>query len=162
MNPGALFLPYTVIKAVKTDKKDILRFYKNQQYTASFIGHDQCYIVKINQFIIASVIISAGREPGDFWLLHGLVTDKAQRGKNIASLMLHAIISDKNERKQARYKHLICFANEALQKFYLSNHFIRYNTDDEIAQLPVEFKQRLIRYREKQKNLHCFRCSVND
>jgi len=162
MNPDAPFSPYTVIKAVKTDKKDILRFYKNQQYAASFIGHDQCYIVKMDQCIIASVIISAGQEPGSFWLLHGLVTNKAQRGKNIASLMLHAIISDKNERKQARYKNIICFADEALQTFYLSNHFIHYNTRDDIAQLPIEFKQRLIRYREKQKNLHCFRCSVND
>ncbi|MBA6222658.1 MULTISPECIES: GNAT family N-acetyltransferase [unclassified Colwellia] len=162
MNPDAPFSPYTVIKAVKTDKKDILRFYKNQQYAASFIGHDQCYIVKMDKLIIASVIISAGQEPGSFWLLHGLVTDKAQRGKNIASLMLHAIISDKNERKKARYKNIICFADEALQTFYLSNHFIHYNTRDDIAQLPIEFKQRLIRYRERQKNLHCFRCSVND
>lgn len=162
MNPDAPFSPYKVIKAAKTDKKDILRFYKNQQYAASFIGHDQCYIVKMDHLIIASVIISAGQEPGNFWLLHGLVTDKAERGKNIASLILHAIISNKNERKQAKYKNIICFADEALQAFYVSNHFVHYNTRDDIAQLPIEFKQRLIRYREKQKNLHCFRCSVND
>jgi hypothetical protein len=162
MNSNAPYSPYTVIKAVKTDKKDILRFYKNQQYAASFIGHDQCYIVKIDQCIIASVIISAGQEPSNFWLLHGLVTDKTQRGKNIASLIIHTIISDKNERQQARYKHLICFADKALQAFYLSNHFTLYNTCDDIAQLPLEFKQRLIRYRERKKDLHCFRCSVND
>lgn len=162
MNSDAPFSPYTVIKAIKTDKKDILRFYKNQQYAASFIGHDQCYIVKIDQCIIASVIISAGQDPGDFWLLHGLVTDKAQRGKNIASLILHALISEKNEQKKARYKNIICFADKALKAFYSSNHFILYNACDDIAQLPEEFKQRLIRYREKQKYLHCFRCSVND
>jgi hypothetical protein len=161
MSPDTPYSPYTVIKAVKTDKKDILRFYKSQQYAASFIGHDQCYIVKIDQRIIASVIISAGQEPGNFWLLHGLVTDKTQRGKNIASFIIHNIISDKNERKQIRYKNIICFADEVLQTFYLSNHFIHYNTCDDIAQLPLEFQQRLIRYREKQKNLHCFRCSVN-
>jgi hypothetical protein len=162
MNSDAPFSLYRVVKAVKTDKKDILRFYKNQQYAASFIGHDQCYIVKIDQCIIASVIISAGQNPGNFWLLHGLVTDKAQRGKNIASFILHAIVSDKNERKQARYKNIICFADKALKAFYSSNHFILYNTSEDIAQLPVEFKQRLIRYRERNKYLHCFRCSVND
>ncbi|MFT7431628.1 MAG: hypothetical protein ACI971_002094 [Colwellia sp.] len=162
MSPNTPYSPYAVIKAVKTDKKDILRFYKSQQYAASFIGHDQCYIVKVDQCIVASVIISAGQNPRNCWLLHGLVIDKAQRGKNIASLILHTIVSDKNKREKARYKNIICFADVALKAFYSLNHFILYNTCDDIARLPVEFKQRLIRYREKQKYLHCFRCNVND
>ncbi|TWX63988.1 GNAT family N-acetyltransferase [Colwellia sp. C1TZA3] len=162
MNLDTFPSSYKVIKALKTDKKDIFRFYKNQQYAASFIGQDQCYMVKVDQLIIASAIVSGGQEADKFWLLHGLVTDKDQRSKNIASLILHTIISDKNEQKQAKYENLICFADKELQTFYLSNHFISYNTCDEVDQLPVEFKQRMIRYQEKQKNLHCFRCSVID
>lgn len=162
MNLDTFPSSYKVIKALKTDKKDIFRFYKNQQYAASFIGQDQCYMVKVDQLIIASAIVSGGQEVDKFWLLHGLVTDKDQRSKNIASLILHTIISDENEQKKARYENLICFADKELQEFYLSNHFISYNTCDEVDRLPVEFKQRLIRYQEKQKNLHCFRCSVID
>ena len=149
-------LPYTVLKALKTDKKNIMRFYKTQQYAASFIGQDHCYIVKIGNQVIASAIISAGQESGDFWLLHGLVIAKIQRGNNIASLIIQAIINDKNELAKSRYEKIICFADKKLQWLYKSNNFINYNTHDEIDKLPKEFKQRLTRYRKKQQNLQCY------
>jgi hypothetical protein len=162
MKLDAIASPYRVVKTVKADKKDIFRFYKSQQYRANLIGQDQCYIVKIDQLIIASPIVSAGQEEGKLWLLHGLVVDKAQRGKNIASLIIQAIISDENKKKNVKYNNIICFADKVLKAFYLSNHFMSYNTDDDLAQLPIEFKQRLIRYRKKQKDLQCFLYCAND
>ena len=148
--------PYSFVKAAKTDKKDIMRFYKTQRYAASYIGQDQCYIVKHNSLIIASAIVSAGQESGEFWLLHGLVTSKAMRGKNIASLVLNKIVSVKNEQAQARYAKIVCFADKSLQPFYQANHFVSYNTSNNIAQLPVEFRQRFVRYQENNQDLYCF------
>ncbi|MGB1261727.1 MAG: GNAT family N-acetyltransferase [Cognaticolwellia sp.] len=152
----------TVSKATKVDKKAIMRFYKAQHYTASYIGQDHGYIVKCGEDIIASAIISAGQEKGSYWLLHGLVTDMAHRGNGIASLILQAIFSEKNPLSQAKFTKIICFAEPKLQPLYLSNHFITYNTENEIAQLPHEFKQRFKRYREKHKSLTCFLyCATN-
>ena len=147
---------YTVVKSTKLDKKDIMRFYKTQRYSASYIGQDQCYLVKCDNFIIASAIVSAGQGNGDFWLLHGLVVDIQQRGKSIASLILQTIIAEVKESKQVKFAQIICFADHALRPLYQSNQFISYNTSKNLAQLPLEFKQRLLGYREKQQSLHCF------
>lgn len=162
MNLDTNSAPHSFVKAAKTDKKDIMRFYKTQRYAASFIGQDQCYLVKHNSLIIASAIVSAGQEAGEFWLLHGLVTNKALRGKNIASLILQKIISVKNEQAQARYEKIICFADKSLQQFYQINHFVSFNTSNNIAQLPVEFRQRFVRYQEKNQDLYCFIYSENN
>ena len=162
---------YAVEKAARTDKKDIMRFYKTQRYAASYIGQDQCYFIKVNNEIIACVMVSAGQESGEFWLLHALVTDKAYRSKGFASLLLRAIMAetktelqqanpvntvDKNESSLPTYSKIICFADKVLQPLYLSNKFINYNAVEDIAQLPNEFQQRLSRYREKHSNLCCY------
>jgi N-acetylglutamate synthase-like GNAT family acetyltransferase len=162
MNIETSSSPYNVVKATKSDKKDIMRFYKTQHYSASYIGQDQCYLVKRDHCIIACAIVSAGQESGDVWLLHGLVTDKDQRGKNIASLIVKTIINDENELKKVRYGKIICFADSALQAFYKKNHFINHNTSDKLALLPEEFSRRLTRYREKQQSLHCFLYNANE
>ena len=146
--------PYKVVEALKSDKKDIMRFYKSQQYSASFIGHDHCYIVKFDNKIVASVILSAGQACGDYWLLHGLVIDKVMRGKKIASVILQAIIN--SEHLGSKFKKIICFADVALQGLYNKNLFVTYNSNDEIETLPQELKQRLKRYQSKQPNLHCY------
>lgn len=165
MTLPASFSSYIIVKATKVDKKDIKRFYRNQRYGARYIGQDQCYLVKINNIIVACAIISSGQENGHFWLLHGLVTDKAHRHKGIAGLLLRTIMSEReatqNKISLAAYPKIICFADNALSSFYLKNYFIRYNHCHEIALLPFEFKQRLTRYREKQTNLHCFLYSAN-
>ncbi len=85
-----------------------MRFYKSQQYSARFIGKDHCYIVKLNNKIVASVILSAGQVCGDYWLLHGLVIDKVMRGKKIASVILQAIYKIVNNRG-AKFKKIIMF-----------------------------------------------------
>jgi GNAT superfamily N-acetyltransferase len=162
---------YTVIKATKSDKKDIMRFYKAQHYAASYIGQDQSYFIEVDGNIIACALVSAGQENGEFWLLHALVVAQAHRGKGIASLLLTSIMADKkpvdvarlanktaikNEIRLPAYAKIICFADQALQRFYLSNQFIAYNSTADIKQLPNEFQQRLSRYREKQKALCCY------
>ena len=146
--------PYKVVEALKSDKKDIMRFYKSQQYSARFIGKDHCYIVKLNNKIVASVILSAGQVCGDYWLLHGLVIDKVMRGKKIASVILQAIIN--SEHLGDKFKKIICFADVALQGLYKKNLFVTYNSTAEIKTLPQELKQRFKRYQSKQPNLHCY------
>lgn len=145
---------YTVVKALKSDKKDILRFYKSQQYSARFIGQDHCYVVKVDNEIIASALISAGQENSDFWLLHALVIDKSMRGKKLASLLIQAIISN-SFHNQGLFK-VICFADEKLQQLYMKNNFMKYNEINQMATLPDEFQQRLKRYQMKNKNLCCY------
>ncbi len=146
---------YQVIKALKSDKKDIFRFYKTQGYSASFIGHDQCYVVKENNLIIAAAIISAGKTKSNFYLLHALVTDKSYRGNNIASSIINTICNETNELLQIRYDNTICFADTSLRRFYQKNNFSICD-EQSIKQLPAEFQNRLSRYRIKQKNLQCF------
>ena len=155
---------YLVIKAKKSDKKDIQRFYKAQRYAAGFIGHDHAYFIKHNTKIIACVIISAGQESGLFWLLHGLVIDSEHRGSGIASILLRAVIAErlcKEETTQARYDNIICFTDQALATLYLSNKFVSHNTAKNIAQLPDEFRHRFLRYKENHKSLCCYLYSVN-
>ena len=139
-----------IVKAAKTDKKSIMRFYKTQYYPASYIGQDHCYLVKKENKIIASVVISAGQKNTGYWLLHGLVIDKAHRGKGIASSLLQTAFSEKNNLGQQQFTKIICFAELTLKPFYLANHFINHNESRDIAQLPIEFRQRLKRYQEKQ------------
>ncbi|MEH6597573.1 MAG: GNAT family N-acetyltransferase [Colwellia polaris] len=145
---------YTVVKAIKSDKKDVLRFYKSQQYSARFIGQDHCYIIKVDNKIIASALISAGQENSNSWLLHALVIDKSMRGNKLASFLIRAIINNRFH-NQALVK-VICFADEKLQQLYIKNNFIKYNETKQIATLPDEFQQRLKRYQMKNKNLCCY------
>jgi len=156
MNLEANVSQYKVIKAKKTDKKDIMRFYKSQRYTASYIGHDQCYIVRHDNFIIASAIVSSGKAVGDIWLLHGLVINETLRGNNIASLILQKIVSRKNEQAHVMYEEIICFADISLQFFYQKNNFISFDTNNDLAKLPFELQQRFMSYRAKNKKLCCF------
>lgn len=156
MNQYFTSSPYTLSKALKTDKKDILRFYKAQHYPASYIGQDHGYIVKVDGPIIASAIISAGQQTAGFWLLHGLVINKAQRGSKIGSLVLQAIVAEKSTDKSQSYEKIVCFADKALHRFYEKNNFRVYNTVAEIDKLPGEFKKRLISYQKKQPNLCCY------
>lgn len=147
---------YTIIKAEKYEKRTIMHFYKSQQYNASYIGQDHCYIVKSADSIIASAIISAGQENDNHWLLHALVTEKGHRNKRIASDILQVIFSEKNSDLQLSYPNIICFADKSLENFYLANKFNHYSSTEDIAQLPDEFRQRLLSYQEKKQNLQCF------
>lgn len=156
MNIAKPPLNLKVSAATKFDKKDIQRFYKAQHHSARFIGNDLCYLVKIEQKIIASAIVSAGQENSDTWLLHGLVTDNNFRNLGIASLILKSIMAVKNEDNLINFTKIICFADQLLQSFYCSNHFQIIPKIDETDDIPAEFIMRFKRYRKTKKNLQCF------
>ncbi len=166
MNSSTNNSSYQVVKATKVDKKDILRFYKSQRYAARYIGQDHCYFIKINDAIIACAMISAGQENGQFWLLHALVIDKQYRGNGLARKLIQTLISQQEKSKRstsimleselATYPNIVCFADTQLKPFYISNGFILHNTCEDIQQLPIEFRQRLLRYQEKHNDLCCF------
>lgn len=162
MSPEISSTSVNVVKASKADKKDILRFYKAQYYSAAFIGYDQTYLIKINNNIIASAIVSAGKEPSEYWLLHALVTDKNFQGKGFASKILQLILTEKNQDNTNKYKKLICYAEDELASFYLANQFQIFNSESDIATLPEEFRQRLESYQKKQPTLSCFCRFAND
>ena len=145
-----------MIKATKADKKDIVRFYKNKRYAASYIGQDHCYFIKADNEIIACAMVSAGQENGEYWLLHALVVNKEYQDRGIASQLLQTICAKKCRHEQIQCHQILCFADTALSTFYYSNQFINYNAEHDIAQLPKEFKHRYVSYRKKQKSLQCF------
>ncbi len=152
---------YVVIKAAKTDKKAIMRFYKTQRYPASYIGQDQCYFIKTNNEIVACTMVSAGQENGEFWLLHALVTKKVYRGKGLARSLLSSITTEIEDlslsaHSPLTYKKIICFADTKLEPLYTASGFSLHNTPVDIQQLPDEFQQRLSRYRTKQSDLCCY------
>lgn len=166
MNSSTNNSSYCVVKATKVDKKDILRFYKSQHYAARYIGQDHCYVIKMNDTIIACAMISAGQENRQFWLLHALVIDKQYRGNGLASKLIQTLISKQEKSKPstslmleselATYPNIVCFADTQLKQLYISNGFTLHNSNEDIQQLPEEFQQRLLRYRKKQNNLCCF------
>ncbi|AAZ25550.1 MULTISPECIES: GNAT family N-acetyltransferase [Colwellia] len=120
----------------KTDKKAILRFYKDNHYSARFIGFDNCYLIKMGDNIIASVIISQGNksqqidtatEVTSTDIFQDLSQDKPQ-------YLLHALLVSPDYQKQGyavqllkhtitHHQPLICFAHTSLSKLYLENGF---------------------------------------
>lgn len=121
----------------KADKKAILRFYKDNHYSARFIGFDDCYLIKVDNNIIASVIISQGNksqqidttsEVTSIDTTQDLIQDKPQ-------YLLHALLVAPDYQKQGyavqllkyaimHHQPLICFAHASLNRLYLKNGFI--------------------------------------
>lgn len=137
-----------ILKAEKPDKKAILRFYKEQNYSASFIGFDKVYYIKKNQKIIASMIISKISNEHHHEFLHALVVDKHFQLQGVASKLLKFAL--------AQHKPLICFANEALSHFYIKNSMLKLANDREPVEVPEHLLLRLKSYRKKQSQLKVF------
>ena len=133
-------------KAQKTDKKDLLRFYKQQQYSARFLGYDQAFFIKTNNnsHIIAAVIISTINEHSPQTLLHALVVDKKHRHQQLASALLQHCISQRLT--------LVCFADKALTRLYINNGFSAVAP----TTLTVELQQRFVSYHTKNTHLMPF------
>ena len=75
-------------QANKTDKKDIKRFYKSQQYSAKFMGLDHCFIIEYKCEIVASVIISQLNQQNQQYFLHALVVNSCYQKQGFASKLL--------------------------------------------------------------------------
>ncbi|SEL02616.1 Acetyltransferase (GNAT) family protein [Colwellia chukchiensis] len=150
---------YSVTKASKIDKKDILRFYKGQNYRARFIGQDDCYFIKHNNKIIACSMISAGKEKQQFWLLHALVTDIGFRNCGLARTLLHTIQSPTI---RPNYPYIVCFADNQLHKFYLANNFRYCDPLTDIPRLPVPLQAKYYSYCKQQPQLNCYLYSATN
>ena len=130
--------------ALKSEKKAILRFYKSQRYSASFIGLDQCYLVKINQDIIAAAIVSQLKPDNQQYFLHALVVQTSYQKQGIASQLLTYILQ-----KQPR---LICFASPKVSSFYKKANWQQTT----INQLNPALQTRFLRYQKTQPQLAIF------
>ena len=162
-------LNYSVIVAKKADKKSILRFYKANHYPARFIGFDHCYLIKVDDNIIASVIISQGNNSQQLnptsenvsnsshldlcqnkpaYFLHALLVAPNYRGLGYAEhLLAHAIMI---------HQPLVCFAQESLRRFYLNNGFT-YIADNLLSQcLSHDLYNRFQQYSKTKAELKAF------
>ena len=106
-----------ITTASKSDKKSLMRFYKQQSYSASLLGYDNTYMMNYSGEIIGAVIISALKENNPQLFLHALVIKKEFRQKRLASeLIQHALFQHVTQQ-------IVCFAEESLTPFYHKNNF---------------------------------------
>jgi len=134
----------TIQRLSKAQKKDIQRFYKLNNYPASFIGYDHTYILAIEQKIIGAVIISYQSENNHYALLHGLLIAPGYRNEGYANLLIKKVMSEHN--------HIVCFAERDLEALYISNGF-----NEEISnKLPNYLIKRYESYVKKSKALAIF------
>jgi N-acetylglutamate synthase-like GNAT family acetyltransferase len=116
----------TIVTATKSDKKSLMRFYKQQHYSAGLLGFDHTYLIKSSSEIIGAVIVSAIVENNPQLFLHALVIKQAHRQKKLATkLIQHALL-------QHYHQNIFCFADETLHYFYHLNGF------DQIAQSQLQ------------------------
>ena len=107
----------TIDTATKSDKKSLLRFYKQQHYSAGLLGFDHVYLIKNPQEIIGAVIISALEKNNRQLFLHGLVIKQEFRQQNLATQLLRQTLNRHINQQ------VICFSNEDLSDFYQKNGF---------------------------------------
>jgi len=106
-----------ITTASKSDKKSLMRFYKQQSYSAKLLGYDTTYLMKYSGEIIGAVIISGLEENNPQLFLHALVIKKELRQKRLASeLIKHALFQHASQQ-------IVCFANGSLTHFYQINGF---------------------------------------
>lgn len=130
-----------VIRPNSQQKKQALRFYKQQNYAASFLGNDTLFQLHKNGQLVGNVIVST---IDSFNFLHGLCIAKSHRGQHHGSQLLQHT-ADKCDR-------LTCFADNELTSFYLNNNF---NIIVDL-QLPDNLAARYSSYQKKSPNLSIF------
>ena len=135
---------FTIQKLNKDRKKDIKSFYKENSYSASFIGYDHAYILTLEDKIIGAVIISYQSENNRYALLHGLFIEPSFRNKGCANLLIKNVIRE--------HKHIICFAERELECIYISNGFFEEKSD----KLPSYLIKRYESYVKKSTRLSIF------
>ena len=141
-------LPFQIRKSEKSDKKNVLRFYKSQQYHARFIGLDYCYLLINKNAIIGSVIISQITPENAQYFLHALVIDSRYKNQGLASSLITFA--------STMHSPIICFAHEQLSPLYLANQFTHLALNQVDNQLTEQISIRFNTYRKKQPNLNVF------
>jgi len=143
-----LFESKLVSLAGKSDKKAVLRFYKNNHVSARFKGLDSTYIVKENNQIIASVIVSQITINNTQCLLHGLVVESNYRKQGLAKLLLKTC--------KVNHRPLVLFAAKDLASFYQQQGFNLIPPVQVEDALTPELLPRYLKYKAKQSSLSVF------
>jgi len=133
--------------ASKIDKASIKRFYKQQKYSAGFMGLDHTMLALVNDAIIGAVIVSKIEESNSQYLLHGLVVAQQYRGQQIASSLIKHMTK--------RFTSIYCFADSSLQNFYLNNGAALSSEDN----LSTTLANRLNAYLKHSPKLNVFHLS---
>ena len=127
--------------ATKADKSAIKRFYKNNRYSASFMGDDQCFYITHYEAIVACVIVSYSTTTP---FLHALVVQKNQQKNGLARQLV--------AKCQQQFNDIICFADKDLTEFYLKLGFVKSNAN----RLPANLLDRFQIYSNKNNLLQCY------
>jgi GNAT superfamily N-acetyltransferase len=127
--------------ANKGDKKAIQRFYKQQHYSASFMGFDNTYVIKKADVIIAAVIVSQIVANHSHYFLHGLVVDKLYQGNGLGKKLVNHV---KNH-----HHPLCCFTDNTLLAWYEQLNFIQLPATGLTPILLTRYQA----YQKYQKNL---------
>lgn len=133
-----------VKKCSKAEKKEILRFYKNNHYPASFMGYDQVYTLLLKNKTIGYGIISYITTNNERGLLHSLLIVAEQRNKGYAKLLIKTMLDE--------HKNIICFADEKLKPFYVKLGF----KEAIVLDIPEFLMSKYKSYKTKNKNLNAF------
>ena len=145
---------YICHQGLKSNKKALLRFYKAEHYSASFIGHDKWYFISEQNLIIAAVIVSQIRQAKIQYFLHGLVTSKAHQNRGLASqLIAHVQLLNRN---------IVCFADNSMSPFYLTKQFIKIPQQAINVSLVEELSRRFTRYASRKPDLCVFTYQGNN
>jgi len=141
----------SITTAIKTDKKSLMRFYKQQHYSAGLLGFDNVYVIKHEEVIIAAVIVSALEKDNPQLFLHALVVDDKFRQQGLASKLLKHIRSIHSSQE------VICFASIELSKFYQKSGFELCQE----KQLCPPLLSRYLQYKKTNNELLVFNQKIN-
>lgn len=108
--------------ATKSDKSTIKRFYKEQSYSARFIGHDFGYLLYREETIIGSALISTITAASTQALLHGLVVANGHQQRGLGSQLLDFALSQYQQLRQGP-RTVIAFCQSDLLSFYQKHNF---------------------------------------
>jgi len=137
-------------KTHKEDKKSILRFYKNYDYSASFMGYDHTYWVKQGDKVIGSVILSYIDKTNSYALLHALFIDPKYRHQQLALRLLQYVALEHNK--------IICFADISLDSFYKQAQF----TELLLESIPDCMQAKFMAYQKRNKQLTVYTRNIDN
>lgn len=135
----------TIKKGAKYDKKDLQRFYKNQNYSSSFMGYDHFYILALDEKIIGAVMVSYLKKTNKYGLMHALVISKNHQNKGYAKALIQKL--------QSEHPYIICFANIKLSGLYEGFGLQRESS----ISIPNYLAERFESYYQKDKQLTIFK-----
>ena len=108
------------------------------------MGVDHTYVVKLNNIIIGSVILSYLDKTNTVAFLHALFISPAYRHKGYAHYLIKYACN--------QHEQIICFADSSLHPLYTKSEFI----EGSIKNLPPVILKRFTTYQSKHKNLRIY------